>query len=94
MFLGHWKSSIVKLIPKADESPHQVENYKAISLLEVPGKIFERIIKERLRKHLETNNLYSENQFGFRMGKGTHKALVLITEQIQSRQWAVPNNLR
>ncbi len=36
------------LIPNKDKSPTNPINYGLISLLEVPGKIFERIIQARL----------------------------------------------
>lgn len=77
-----WKKSIIKLIPKAGKNPHKPENYRPISLLEVPGKIFERIINSRIKQFLELHNKYNNNQFGFRANRSTHQALALITEQI------------
>lgn len=81
-FPDTWKKAIVRLIPKQGKTPHKTENYRPISLLEVPGKILERIINSRLRRHLELNNKYNNNQFGFREGIGTTHALAIITEQI------------
>ena len=77
-----WKASTLKLIPKAKKSPHHAGNYRPISLLEVPGKMFERILNSRLKSHLEYINSYNENQFGFRSGRGTNQALAIITELI------------
>ena len=81
-----WKKSIIKLIPKTGKNPHKTENYRPISLLEVPGKIFERIINTRLKQFLENNNKYNINQFGFRTNRGTHQALALITEEISQNK--------
>ncbi len=39
-----FKRAIIKFIPKKDKSPVQPINYRPISLLEVPGKLYERII--------------------------------------------------
>lgn len=50
--------------------------YRPISLLTVPSKIFEKIIKTRLVTFMETNNIISRNQFGFRKGLSTEDALV------------------
>ncbi len=40
-----FKSAIIKFIPKKDKSPIQPINYRPVSLLEAPGKLFERIIQ-------------------------------------------------
>ncbi len=38
------KQATIKLIPKQGKDPRNPQNYRPISLLEIPGKIFERII--------------------------------------------------
>ena len=81
-FPDKFKQATIRLIPKQGKSPHIATNYRPISLLEVPGKIFERIINRRLRIHLEDNDLHNPHQYGFRPGRGTTQALALITEQI------------
>lgn len=48
-----FKNSILILIPKPEKDPRKAINYIPISLLEVPGKIFQRIIKDRLTRFLE-----------------------------------------
>ena len=77
-----WKESTIRLIPKTGKDPHSATNYRPISLLEVPGKILERIINYRLKTHLENTDAHYFNQFGFRPQRGTHQALAIITEQI------------
>ena len=81
-FPDHWKDAVIRLIPKPGKNPHHPSNYRPISLLEVPGKIFERIINHRLRQHLQLNNLYNPNQFGFRTRRGTTHAIAIATEAI------------
>lgn len=81
-FPDKWKNGIIRLIPKQNKSPQQAQNYRPITLLEVPGKILERVINSRLKTHLEINNLYNTYQFGFRSNRGTTQALAVITEQI------------
>lgn len=81
-FPDSFKTATLKLIPKPGKSPHYATNFRPISLLEVPGKILERIINSRLRQHLEYNDLYNPAQFGFRTGRGTTHALALASETI------------
>lgn len=81
-FPDFWKTATLRLIPKQGKNSHYAQNYRPISLLEVPGKIFERILNRRLRQHLEDNNLHNPHQHGFRQDRGTTSALALITEQI------------
>jgi Notch-like protein len=40
-------------------------NYRPISLLTSFSKVFEKIIYDRLLKHIETNNILAVEQFGF-----------------------------
>ena len=44
-------------------------NYRPISLCSVACKLMESIINSHLLLHLESNNLLSANQFGFRKNK-------------------------
>ncbi len=76
------KQAIIKFIPKKDKSPKQPINYRPISLLEVPGKILERIIVARLNTFLSENNVIKERQHGFRPYKGTHTAITTTYEYI------------
>ena len=44
------------------------ENYRPIPILSCLGKLFTSVINNRLTKFVESNNLLSENQAGFRKG--------------------------
>ncbi|CAL4081355.1 unnamed protein product, partial [Meganyctiphanes norvegica] len=46
-------------------------------------KIFEKIINSRLRHHLEENNLYNTQQYGFRQGKSTTHVTNMIHECVK-----------
>ena len=70
-----FKISNITLIPKPGKNLHLPENYRPISLLEILGKSFERLINQRLRSYLESNELLGPQQFGFRSNASTEDAL-------------------
>ena len=74
-----FKRATVTFIPKKQKQLTDPLNFRPISLLETIGKTFERIINNRLRTHLEDNDLLSHRQFAFRSGRSTQDALNLIT---------------
>ena len=51
-------------------------NYRPVSLTSVLGKIFETLLKKRIMTFLETRNLLSDNQYGFRKGKSCTTNLI------------------
>ena len=69
-------------VPKPGKDSKQIENYRPISLLEVPGKILEKILSKRLQRHLHLHNQLNPNQHGFIKNRGTHTAIALATETI------------
>ncbi len=63
---------IAKVVPLfKNGDPLSMDNYRPISLLSSFSKILEKIVANRLCKYLETNNLLSDSQFGFRSGHST-----------------------
>ena len=81
-FPKKFKQATIKLIPKQNKPTTNPINYRPISLLEVPGKIFEKIINKRLRGYIESNNTLPNSQHGFRPCRGTDTALAITTETI------------
>ena len=60
-----------------------LDNYRPISTLPVFGKIFEKLIYNRLYSFLTSQNILNENQFGFRKGHSTNHALNYSISKIQ-----------
>jgi len=60
------------LLKKRDRK--DVANYRPISLLTSFSKIVEKIIYNRLLKHIETNNILVNEHFGFRISSSADKA--------------------
>lgn len=59
-----------------------MSNYRPISLTNGLAKTFEKLIKKRLVLFLETKNLLSQNQFGFRQARSTQDALFELTKYL------------
>ena len=81
-FPKQFKTGTIKLLPKPNTDHTQPINYRPISLLEVTGKILEKIINKRIIQYLEFNNLLPTTQHGFRRGRGTDTAITIAHETI------------
>ena len=80
-FPSAFKCAKIIFIPKENKSLKYPLNYKPISLLEVPSKVFEKFILKRLNIFLNTNNI-NRRQHGFRSRQGTHTAITTTYETI------------
>jgi hypothetical protein len=67
-------AKVVPLFKTGD--PKNMDNYRPISLLSSFSKILEKIVCRRLCTFLETNNILSPQQFGFRSGHSTIHPMV------------------
>lgn len=70
IYPARWKHSIMVPIPK-NNNPLYLNNLRPISLIPLPGKLFEKIIHSRLSGYFETNELLCKEQGGFRKGMDT-----------------------
>ena len=78
-----FKSAILRLIPKEGKDATLPHNYRPIALLDNIGFFFEKIINNRLRHYLEENNLYNNQQYGFRQSKSTTHVINIMHECIK-----------
>ena len=53
------------------------KNYRPVTLLSVVGKIFEKLVNNRIADHLETCGLFSDFQYGFRSSRSTADLLTM-----------------
>ena len=60
-----------------------MNSYRSISLLSVVGKIFEKIIVDRIQETYKNAGLESPDQFGFKKGKGTDDAFLSLRRAIK-----------
>jgi hypothetical protein len=79
-----WRTSIVKVIPKAGKTDYTTPGaYRPISLISVFAKIFEKLLINRINYFLKSKNLLNGNQFGFTEQSGTEQALHRTIEFIK-----------
>ena len=52
-----FENGLIVFANKPGKDPRYAENYRLITLLEVPGKVMERLINDRTSRFFETNNL-------------------------------------
>jgi hypothetical protein len=80
-----WGSGIISPLHKHD-SRLEPGNYRPITLMSLVGKIFGRIINERLMKFSESTGSMSDEQGGFRPNRGTPDQVFILREILASRK--------
>ena len=78
-----WKEAIMKPILKSGKDPKKAVSYRPISLTSCVVKTMERIVNERLRWYLETNNLLVPEQAGFRQFRSTEDQATYLSQEVE-----------
>ena len=81
-FRDCWKVSSVVPAFKNVEERSTAKNYCPVSLLPVVGKVFEKILNNRIVDHLEKCDLFSDFQYGFRSCRSTADLLTVVSDRI------------
>ena len=76
----NWARMLVKPIHKKGDKLVP-SNYRPISLLSIPGKVFSRILLDRMKTR--TEQATGKSQFGFRPGRGTVDAIFIVRQIIE-----------
>lgn len=84
-FPSLWKLSRLVLLRKGDKPLENPSSYRPICMLNTTGKLLEKIINNRLRKHLEDTNGYTTTQYGFRKGLSTADALNRLKDIVEAK---------
>ena len=66
------------------KDPTHMGSYRLISILSYFSKIIEKLMKHRILKFLDINNILYKYHYGFRQGFSTKLALIEITEQTRN----------
>jgi len=70
-----WKTAVVTPLYKKNGAVDDINNYRGISVLPPIGKMFERILSDQIKQHLNDNNLLFNGQYGFRSCHSCESAL-------------------
>ncbi|KAA5606818.1 reverse transcriptase family protein, partial [Pseudomonas aeruginosa] len=74
-----WRTGRLVLIPKEGRPRDEPNGYRPIVVLDEAGKLFERVIANRLVQHLENVGPdLAPNQYGFRRGRSTVDAVLRV----------------
>ena len=73
-----WKEATIIPIPKPDKDHTDPSNYRPIALTSCVCKTMERMINDRLTWFLESNNIITNFQSGFRHQRSTNDHLVRL----------------
>ena len=65
------------------EDPTEFSNYRPVSVLPVLSQLFERVIRSRLLRFLDRNDVMIGGQYGFRPGHSTAMAVLDMVEKIR-----------
>ena len=85
-----WKIAIIIPILKPLKEGSLPRSYRPIALTSCISKIYERMINTRLVWYLESKNLLSNRQFGFRKNRSTVDPLMILAREVQNA-FAVQN---
>ena len=81
VFPNTWK--IANIIPvHKKEAKYLVKNYRAINLLPIFAKVFERLLFNSLFSHFHNTNLFTKCQSGFMQGDSCISQLLSIVHKI------------
>ncbi|CAG2239333.1 Insulin-like growth factor 2 mRNA-binding protein 1,Insulin-like growth factor 2 mRNA-binding protein 2 [Mytilus edulis] len=75
-----WKIAIITaLFKKGDKK--SASNYRPVSLTSILCKIMEKLIRKRIIEHMDRQNLFSNQQFGFMGGRSTSLQLLKVLDK-------------
>ena len=77
-----WKIAALRMLMKHDKLPSLTTSYRPISLISSIMKLFERIIEQRLRSHLENVGFLNKHHSSFRRAKSTDDRLFRLSQSI------------
>ena len=70
-------------IPKKRKDPKKANGYRPVSLTSCVVKTMERIVNERLKWYLETENLLAPEQAGFRQFRSAEDQATYLSQEIE-----------
>ena len=83
-FQKKWKKvKIIPIMKPGKENSTDVSKYRPISLINVGGKVLEKLLINRIMHHVYSNDLLNHNQFGFTPKKRAIDATLAVKEFLE-----------
>lgn len=83
-FPKRWKTSvIIPIVKPGKENSDDANKFRPISLINIGGKILEKLLINRIMHHIYSHNLLNKNQFGFIPQRSTTDAAMFVREHIE-----------
>ncbi|CAI6356785.1 unnamed protein product [Macrosiphum euphorbiae] len=83
-FPPEWKTARLVLLHKPGRPLDSPSAYRPLCMLDTMGKLFEKLLTQRLRDHLRRTGNQPENQYGFKEGKSTLDAMAKLQTAIRN----------
>ena len=81
-----WLKAVITAVPKSSsKDPYVPLNYRGISLLSCVSKVFTGVINKRITGYCEENNVYEDEQNGFRKNRSCEDHIFTLTSILRNR---------
>ena len=85
VFPKDWSTGKISPIPKLNNSSTNPKDWRPITQIPLPGKIFEKILHGQIYKHFDDNNLLFNHQYGFRKEHSTSQAIFEVLKNLYGK---------
>ena len=82
---SEWSKGIIKPLPKGEDLRNPL-NYRPITIISIPCKIYANLLNRRLLKWLESNGLLADEQNGFRRDRSCKDHIYALNSLIYNRK--------
>ena len=85
IFPNSWSVGKTTPIPKTNISSTSPKNWRPITQIPLPGKLFERVLHDQIYNYLEENSLLYHRQYGFRKERSTSQAIFDVLKNLYDK---------
>jgi ribonuclease HI len=83
VFPTRWKrAKVIPIVKPGRENCEEVSKYRPISLINVGGKVLEKLMINRINYHANSHEFLNTNQYGFTPQRGTTEAAMEVKEYV------------
>jgi len=84
VFPKRWKrAKLIKITKSGKENSEHVTKFRPISLLNIGGKVLEKVLINRINHHVFSHDLTNNNQYGFTPQRSTIDAALAVKDFVE-----------